>query len=144
MTINVDFTGVEVNDGDFEPLPEGVYNCSVFDITVEENKKGDGNYLKWQLKVLDDKYNNRRLWYNTSLKPQSLWKLKQILNRIAPDIDWSKEYGVGEIIDIAEGLPCRAEVSYDEEYENNNVDDIIAPKDSAKTEAEDKDEDLPI
>ena len=141
MTITVDFTGVQSNDGDFEPLPDGIYNVTVFEVTVEENKAGTANYLNWQLKVLDEGYKNRRLFFNTSLLPQALWKLKQVLNRIAPDVGWSKEYGVGEIIDTVEGLPARAEVSYDDEYENNSVDDLLAPKNTA---GDDEDDDLPI
>lgn len=144
MTMNIDFTGVQ-SDGDFDNLPEGVYNVSVFEVKVKENNAGDGHYLNWQLKVQDDGYNNRRLFYNTSLKSQSLWKLKQVLNRIAPDVDWSKQYSVEEIIETVEGLPCRAEVSIDTEYDNNSVDDILKPKGSdGSGSSKDEDDDLPI
>jgi len=127
MTISVDFTGVQSNDDDFEPLPDGIYNVTVFEVAVKENKAKTGNYLSWQLKVQDSGYNNRRLFFNTSLKSQALWKLKQVLNRLAPDMDWGKEFSVEEIITTVEGLPARVEVSYNDEYENNNVDDLLAP-----------------
>jgi len=136
--LTVDFTGVSDGDG-FDPLPDGIYNCTVFEVTVKENKKKDGHYLSWQLKVLDDGYNNRRVFFNTSLKPQALWKLKQVLNRLAPDMDWGEEFSIAEIIDAVEGLPCRAVISYNDEYDNNNVDDVLAPDEEA-----DEDEDLPI
>lgn len=137
--LTVDFSGVSDGDG-FDPLPDGTYNCNVFDVTVEETKAKDGHYLNWQLKITDDGYNNRRVFYNTSLKPQALWKLKQVLNRIAPDMDWGEEFNVGEIIDSIVGLPCRAVISYNDEYDNNNVDDVLAPGESVDEDAED----LPI
>ena len=136
--LTVDFTGVSAGDG-FDPLPDGTYNVAVFEVTVKENNARDGHYLSWQLKVLDEGYNNRRLFFNTSLKPQALWKLKQVLNRIAPDVDWGEEFSIAEIIDTVEGLRARAVVSYNEEYDNNNVDDLLAP-----AEEEDEDNDLPI
>lgn len=143
MAINVDFTGIKNNDGDFEPLEDGIYNVSVFEISVKENNAGDGHYLSWQLKVQDSGYENRRLFFNTSLKPQALWKLKQVVERLAPDKDWSSKVSVTKIINTMEGLPARAEVSYNNEYENNNVDDLLAPPTDASRE-NNKESDLPI
>jgi hypothetical protein len=141
MTINVDFSGVQANDGNFDPLPDGIYNCSVFEVVVKENKAKDGHYLNWQLKVQDSGYANRRLFFTTSLKPQALWKLKQVLIRLAPDKEWDGKLSIEAIINTVEGLPCRAEVSYNDEYDNNNVDDLLAP---AGEMGEDEDDDLPI
>ena len=144
MTISVDFTGVQADDGDFEALPAGIYNVTVFEVSIKENKAKTGDYLSWQLKVQDSGYNNRRLFFNTSLKSQALWKLKQVLNRLAPDMDWGQEFSVEEIITTVEGLPARAEVSYNDEYENNNVDDLLASSSDAQRTESETDEDLPF
>jgi hypothetical protein len=63
----------------FEPLPEGSYDIEVDKVEVRRNKADDGDYLNWELVVIDGEYENRRLWMITSLKPQALFRLKQVL-----------------------------------------------------------------
>jgi hypothetical protein len=48
-------------------------------VEVRRNKADDGDYLNWELVVIDGEYENRRLWMITSLKPQALFRLKQVL-----------------------------------------------------------------
>ena len=73
--ISVDFTGVETRI----LLPEGVYNAKVQSVEMEQN---DGKpYLKWTFRTIDEdpKLNDKPLYNNTSLQPQSLWVLGSLL-----------------------------------------------------------------
>lgn len=134
--LSIDFTGI--NDG-FDPVPAGTYNCTVYEVTVRDNKAKDSKYLNWQLAIQDKGYENRRVFFTTSLKPQALWKLKQVLERIAPEEDWNGQVDVSQIIDTVTGLPCRAVITINTDYNNNDVVDLLAP-----AEGEDDDYDLPI
>jgi len=139
MQINVDLTNVETgnNDGDFETLPEGNYKVIVDTIEHMTEK----NYLKWTLNVNGGGYDGRKLWLNTSLKPQALWKLKEVLGRIAPemDLDGQLNLDTDELI----GLPAIAEVEH-EEYQGDTkerVEELHAPEDGAGGS---NDTDLPV
>jgi hypothetical protein len=74
----VNFSDVE----DFEALPEGEYAVEIDKVEVRRNKADDGDYLNWEFVVLDGDYENRRLWLITSLKPQALFRLKDVLEQL--------------------------------------------------------------
>lgn len=79
--IKVDFTGVESR----VLLPEGEYQAKVDSITLEEGNTA--KYLKWTFITQDDdkKLDNQRLYYNTSLAPQALWNLRNLLETLGVD-----------------------------------------------------------
>jgi hypothetical protein len=94
--IKVDFTGVETRI----LLPEGIYEASVKEIKHEGGADG---YLAWKFTTIDDdpKLNDKVLYNNTSLKPQSLWVLGQLLDTLgverpdgAMDIDFDELLGL--------------------------------------------------
>lgn len=95
--VSVDFTGVETR----VLLPEGVYNAKVDEIKLEDN---DGKpYLSWKFKTIDDdpKLNDKPLYNNPSLQPQSLWVLGQLLDTLGVerpdgpmDIDFDELLGL--------------------------------------------------
>ena len=133
--ISVDLTNVE--GGDFELLPEGTYNATVYEVEFNEEK----NYLNWEFRITDADYEDRRAWTITSLKPNALWKLKQILNRIAPEMDLSGQLNIDT--DELGGLPCRLDIIH-EEYKGDTkarVDEVHAPQEGASGG---NDTDLPV
>jgi hypothetical protein len=74
-----------VNFGDveeFEPLPPGEYAVEVSKVEVRRNKADDADYLNWEFVVLDGDYENRRLWFITSLKPTALFRLKSVFEQL--------------------------------------------------------------
>jgi Protein of unknown function (DUF669) len=81
----INFSDVE----SFEPMPGSEwYGVEIDHVEVRENKDGDALYLNWELVVVDGDYENRRLWYITSLKDTALFRLKQTfetLGVIDPD-----------------------------------------------------------
>jgi len=122
MTLKIDFTGVEV--GDFEPIPTGVYEVNVFEAEVKESQTGN-KYIAWKLKVAEGDYKDRMLFFNTSLVPNALWKLKQTLLALAPDLnlDGMVDFEIKDFI----GAPCKAIVKL-ETYngkEVNKVDELL-------------------
>lgn len=74
----VNFSEVE----DFDALPEGEYGIEIDKVEVRRNKADDGDYLNWELVVLDGDYENRRLWLITSLKPNALFRLKSVFEEL--------------------------------------------------------------
>jgi len=110
--VSVDFTGVETR----VLLPEGVYNAKVDEIKLEDN---DGKpYLSWKFKTIDDdpKLNDKPLYNNTSLQPQSLWVLGQLLETLGVERpDGPMDLDFDELIGLELGL-----VVEHEEYQGKN------------------------
>jgi len=123
MGISLDFTGVQ--GGDFEPLPKGKYNATVFEVTEEESKAGKP-YLSFQFKIQDEGFNNRRAFLNASLQPQALWNVKGILKNLGVEgLDGQFEL---DLDDLA-GKPCQILIGH-EVYEGetrDRVKKVLAP-----------------
>ena len=78
--LKVDFTGVETR----AHIADGQYHVKVEEITQEEGNQVP--YLKWVFVIVsDDKTNGRKLFYNTSLAPQALWNLRNLLETLGVD-----------------------------------------------------------
>ena len=76
--LRVNFTGVETR----VLLPEGLYHSVVDNVEVEEGNAAP--YLKWTFKTKDEdsKLDGKPLYYNTSLAPQALWNLRNLLETL--------------------------------------------------------------
>jgi hypothetical protein len=83
-SVKVDFTGVEVNSFD---VPDGPYVFNVAAVTQKKSQESGQFYLSWELKVDDGPYKGRKVWDNTSLQPQALWKLRGMLEAMGMDIE---------------------------------------------------------
>lgn len=74
--------GMKINFGEiedsFEPLPEGSYSVEIARVELRESKSSEHNYLNWEMDVLDDEYEGRKLWMITSLSPKALFRLKEV------------------------------------------------------------------
>ena len=53
--------------GDYEVLPAGEYNAMIDSAEVVATKAGTGFYLKIQFSILEDGYNNRKIFANINL-----------------------------------------------------------------------------
>lgn len=75
--ITVNFEGVETRT----KIPDDNYHAKVKGV---EKKQGDkAQYLEWQFAlVTSNKLNGRTVYYNTSLAPQSLWNLRNLLETL--------------------------------------------------------------
>lgn len=135
----VNFSDVE----EFEPMPEGEYSVEIDKVEVRKNKAGDGEYFNWEMVVLDGDYENRRLWMITSLKPQALFRLKQVLEGLDllededeleieydDDVPIEQKSGPRLLYPEVEGLEATATVSnrmYDGR-EQNEVKALVAER----------------
>lgn len=77
--LRVDFTDVETR----VLIPEGDYHVKVAEVTLEESSNGN-DYLNWVFAIMDEdsKINGQKLFYTTSLLPQALWNLRNLLETL--------------------------------------------------------------
>ena len=135
--LSVNFAEIE---GSFEPLPEGEYECVIEKVEVRDSKSSDHDYLNWELKVLDEDYEDRRLWMITSLSPKALFRLKDVLVAIDVidgdeelEIEWEDDVDItsqeGPLVTNPDldGLPCVAVVTNEvyEGRERNRVNELL-------------------
>lgn len=124
MGLSIDFTDVPSNS----TVPAGTYNAVVFGIELKPNKAGDSMNLNWQFKIQGGEHDGRSLFSIMSLKKEALWKLKQTLKNIAPDIDTNSVADLDT--DTLCGRPCRIVVTIQqwEGEDRNNIKNILAPE----------------
>jgi len=81
---SVDFT--DVKGGDFDAIPAGVYNVAVTDWSKVETKN-EGKIpagtpgVNWEFTIQDGDYENRKLWTNHWIHPNTLGFLKGFLEK---------------------------------------------------------------
>ena len=46
----------------FEALPAGKYNVVITDSDIKTNRRGDGEYLQFELEIIDGEHRGRKLW----------------------------------------------------------------------------------
>lgn len=83
-SLKVDFTGVET--GGFD-VPDGLYVLAVSTVTQKKSQGAGNLYLSWEFKVDEGKYKGRKVWDNTSLQPQALWKLRGLFENMGMDVE---------------------------------------------------------
>lgn len=143
--VSVDFTGVEGR----VLVPEGDYRAKVDEVSKEVSQN-DNEYLSWLFRTIDEddkKLDDKPLYYNTSLQPQALWNLRNLLETLGVDIpdgvmalDLTELPGLELVLTVEhetfEGKKRARVVDFmpleDEEDEEGEVED---------DEAEDEDED---
>jgi hypothetical protein len=65
--LEFDAESVPVDERSFDPIPAGDYLCQVIESNVLDTKKGDGQYLKLTIQVLDGPFINRQVWDNLNI-----------------------------------------------------------------------------
>ena len=115
-------------------IPEGDYVVTVDEVSVEESQQGN-QYLKWVFKVLDGKQKGSKIYHNTSLLPQSLFNLKNLLIALGVPVP-DKAFQLN--LDECEGCNCGVSITH-ETYDGKKrprVNDVF-PLDASEVEAED-------
>ena len=97
-SVTVDFKGVEgrmkVADGDYE--------LEVDEVTQEEGDKAP--YFKWKFKVTGPDSTGAALYHNTSLAPQALWNLRNLLEALSIEVpDGALEIDLTELPGLTVG-----------------------------------------
>ena len=81
-SVTIDLSGIEGR----VLLPEEDYLVTIDEITEKDGT--EATFLEWKFKTIDDdkKLNDVTVTYNTSLAPQSLWNLRNLLEAMGVDI----------------------------------------------------------
>ena len=102
----LDFTNVSSG---FEDIPEGVYEGEIKKVELKNTKAGDSQYLNIEWGVMDENGKEKKVWDICSLKPQTLWKLKDLLIATGMSADGSIELDTEEMV----GQTCNLELKID-------------------------------
>lgn len=122
-------------------IPEGEYIVTVDEVSVEESQQGN-QYLKWVFKVIDGPQKNSKIYYNTSLLPQSLFNLKNLLIALGVPVP-DKAFQLN--LDECEGCNCGVTVTH-ETYDGKKRSRItdVFPLDASDVEGEDDGEEVDL
>lgn len=98
----------------------GTYPIKVEDVTLEQGQNGP--YLKWTFSITSGDYQGSKLWHNTSLAPQALFSLKDLLEALGLTVPKSElKLNLNDYM----GLTAEAEVDV-EVYEGKKRPRIIS------------------
>lgn len=146
--MKVDFSGVDKEirkgGGGGKHIPEGDYLVKIVDAELRTSEKKGSRYISWKFQVVDGEHKGTTLFGTTSLKPEALWSLRNLIHAAtgknvagkAVNFDPSNLFGkiVGATVE-------------DNEYEKNGKTKITSqvstcfPKDEYnKSDDEDEDE----
>lgn len=122
-------------------ITEGEYIVTVDEVSVEESQQGN-QYLKWVFKVIDGPQKNSKIYHNTSLLPQSLFNLKNLLIALGVPVP-DKAFQLN--LDECEGCNCGVTITH-ETYDGkkrSRVTDVF-PLDASDVEGEDDGEEVDL
>ena len=124
--MHVDFTGVSSG---FEKIEPGTYLARVEKI---EQRMSQANkpYLNWTFNIVGGQYDGRKAFYMTSLAPNALWKLKDMLvnacgldrEDLKGSFDFDETEFIGEEVALIVG---------EEEYQGEMRDRVLDVKHSS-------------
>lgn len=132
--IEVNFEGVK----SFKNAAEGSHTVEVLEVT-QEISSSDNPMLKWTYGVTSGKSKGAKLWDQTSLQPQALFRLREVLVALGLDVpDDVMELNLEDMI----GLTCGVVVGL-EEYQGKKrakITDYIGEDDVDGEETAEEDE----
>jgi len=134
--VKVDLSQVETK----QVLPEGDYKVSIREVSQETGESSGKSYLKWVLEVESGTHKGATLYYNTTLQPQALFSLKNILLALGVSIPKSI---MSLDLDSLEGLEMMVGVGqeiYDGKKKNEIIDTYPLAEDGESEEEDEEDE----
>ena len=129
MSITLDFTDVE--DKEFETLPEGTYHAVVFDIEKGESSQKGTPLLNFEFKILGGDHDGSRVWEDYYLTDGAKWRLKKALSALVPERDHSGKLDFDPQDYM--GIECDIEITHSQ-YNNKtyaNVEEILPNEEGA-------------
>jgi hypothetical protein len=137
--VKINFSGVETRS----KIPDGQYHARVAEGSTEEGNQAP--YIKWTFEIVEDgKFKGRKLWTNTSLAPQALWNLRNMLECLGVEVSEEDDLDVEKDI-IKPSIDCELMVRVENEvYDGKDrpkITDYTAIDEAAEVEDEDGDED---
>lgn len=133
----VDFTGVESGG---KVLSEGRHLLQVDSIEEKEGESSGEPYLAVKFKVVSDKGSGTPVYDNFSLQPQSLWKLRGMLESMGVEVDGEFEFTPDDLADHTVGAEVVHE-EYQGKVKNRISGYFMADEFDADDDSDDDDED---
>ena len=146
--MKIDFSGTEKEirrGGKAAHIPEGDYLFKVVKHETRKNKAGTGRYFSWQMQCVSKKYKGKTIYHITSLKPDALWNLRNLIhaclgrNVAGKVVNFDPTSLYGKIF---------AGTTEDDEYENEETHKVtiksvladLRPKEELEADEEDDDD----
>jgi hypothetical protein len=81
-SLSVDFSGVEdrARGPKSADVPDGDYLLELVSADVRTNKDKKGEHVLWLWKIIKGQQTGGHIYYRTTLKAESLWSLRNLLN----------------------------------------------------------------
>ncbi len=138
--ISVNFDGVEKGRSK-QPVPEGFYLVKVKEVEEETSAKSGQPYLKWTFEIVEPaKYKSKYLWYNTSLQPQALFNLRNLLEAMGMEVpDSIVNLNLDDYMDLE--LCVEVEIGSYEGKKKNEIVDLLTVEDYYDEEETEDEED---
>ncbi len=132
-SVKINFKGVETR----KLCPDGDYPLVVKEVSQEEGDKAP--YWSWLFQVNKGDHKGVQAYHNTSLAPQALWNLKNVLEALGMEVpDSSLEVKLSELPDLECGATLERTT-----WENKSKMQIVDffPLDDLEDDEDDDDED---
>jgi len=161
--MRIDFGGVDKeirkNRGGRVHIPPGDYLAKVMDVESRKSERTESRYLNWTFVISEGQYKGTTLYGMTSLKPNALWNLRNLIhaatgkNIAGKAVNFDPNNIVGKVVGIAvedneygEGekkrVNSRVNTTFPkEEYEAAEDDEDEDEDEEEDEEEEDEDED---
>jgi len=109
-----DWGQTDGSKNEFEQLPAGDYNASIYDVELTQSSNGNP-MVKLQHQILDPEFENRFCWHNIVLTPKSIKIAKQTFYQLGMD---TEDFELADLEDHLEELRGK-EVSFKLSYKPN-------------------------
>jgi hypothetical protein len=140
--LKVDFSGVDTDirrGGGAVHVPEDDYLAKIVSSEVRESEKSGSRYISWKLAIHNGDFKGKTLYHITSLKPDALWNLRNLIHAATGKNVAGKALNVDT--SIIEGKIIAITVE-DDEYEGKIRSRVVdtRPKDELDLEKDEEEE----
>ena len=133
-----DYTEAEVEDREFEPVPDGKYQVNVDQVELVRSKSSGNPMLKWTLRILAPRFRGRLLWRNSIIASRENLKwLKTDLHTCGLDLEKLSDLykHLGELTGVKLEVTKRTNGDFENVYFNRRL--VIEDDENSKTGAQD-------
>lgn len=132
-SVTVDFEGVEANKGGV--TKEGDYVVEVESVEEKTSESSGQQYLAWEFRVAEGKFKGKKLWHNTSLQPQALFNLRNLLEAMGVEVvDGEMDLNLSDFVGERVGVNVEME-----EYQGKDKPRIVGFFSEGETSSDDSD-----
>ena len=119
-----DYTSAEVEDREFEPVPDGKYQVNVDQVELVRSKSSGKAMLRWTLRILAPRCRGRLLWRNNMIASRENLKwLKTDLHTCGLDLEKLSDLykHLGQLTGVKLEVSKRTNGEYENVYFNRRL-----------------------